>query len=175
MQYYLITPDSDVYDFLKILSDNSLDILNCISGEKLMDKWSPVPVELVKMKLRGDFPSMSGLVTFSEKALQLLKPIIENSVEFLPLECKDGSFYMINILEKATLDLDKAEVKSLSDGEIIRVKKYAFKKETVIEKQIFTPKEIHYSSPIVSEIFKETVEKNCLKGLIFKNIWQSDE
>lgn len=172
MQYYLIIPDSDVYDFLKISSDNSLEIIKSISGEKIGSKWLPVPVDLVKMKLSGDFPSMSGLVTFSEKAWRILEPIIKEKVETLSLLCKEGLFYAINILDMALIDLEKAEVKRFSDGEIIRIKKYAFKKDTVVGKQIFTPKGLSYSSPIVSETFKEIVEKNELKGLIFKKVWE---
>lgn len=172
MNYYLLIPDPDVYDSLRTLSDTSSDILNNIKGQKINDLWTPIPVGLVKMKHRGDFSSMSGLVTFNDKAWQILQPLIKHSVEALPLDCKVGIYYVINVLEKASLDLEKADIDKLPSGKIIRINKYAFKNETVIGKHIFTLKEKMYSKPIISETFKEIVEKNELKGLIFKKVWE---
>lgn len=170
MSYYLVVPDSDEYDNLKILAENALEMVNRLNGNKISASWQPVPVGRVHRKRRGDFPSMLGVVTFSERAWQTLKPLIGQSVEALPLLCKDELFYAINVFEKVSLDFERAEVKRLSDGVIIRVKKYAFKHEDITTKHIFTPKEVMYSKPIVSEAFKHIVEKNGLEGLIFKEI-----
>jgi hypothetical protein len=170
MDYYQIIPDSDTYDSLRIKAENSLDIYHSLSCQKLIEKWSPVPVGLVKMKLRGDFQSMSGFVTFNEKARVLLKPVLENFVQILPLEYKEGKFYVLNILGKASLDSERAEVERTSSGRIIEIDKYVFKEETVIGKHIFKPEELPYSNPIVSDVFKGFVEKNGLEGLIFKKV-----
>lgn len=174
MNYYQIIPDSDTYDSLRILAKNSLEIYKELSNTKPIENWLPVPVSIVKMKLKGDFPSMSGLVSFSEKALLTLKPIIKESVQVLPLQCKTGTFYAIKVLEKASLDFDKVEVDRSSSGRIIEIDKYAFKKETVIGKNIFTIEELTYSRPIVSEAFIEVVEQNKLEGLTIKKVWQME-
>jgi hypothetical protein len=175
MYYYKIIPNSDIYDSLRIQEDNSLDIYHSLSNQKSIEKWPPVHVSLIKMKLRGDFPSMTGFVTFSDKAWMILKPIIENCVQMLPLECKEGKYYALNVLGKTSLDLEKSEVDRSSSGRIIEVDKYVFKRDSVVGKHIFTPEELPYSNPIVSEVFKEVVEKNELKGLNFKIVWQNGD
>lgn len=49
MRYYLIIPDSDVYDHLRTLSENSDEQINQIIGNPLKNEWTPIPVALVKM------------------------------------------------------------------------------------------------------------------------------
>lgn len=117
---------------------------------------------------------MTGLVALSEKAWLILKPFIDKSVEALPLQSKEGTFFVINVLKRPKLNLSKSEVSRFSDGGIIRIQKYAFVKSSVSGKNIFIPEEIAYSKPIITEDLKKIIEENKLKGLIFKEIWDSE-
>ncbi len=62
-----------------------------------------------------------------------------------------------------------------SSGRIMLIDKYEFEKETVSGKHIFTVEGLPTLGTVVSEFFKEIVEKNGLEGLIFKKVWEMSE
>ncbi len=103
MNYYSIIPDSDTYDYLKILSKNSLDIYDRLSCHQQLDDSLPIPVSLGKMKRRGDFPSFLGLVTLSERAWQILSKNFEGNTLGYRFKPKQAIFMGLGFFKQLSL------------------------------------------------------------------------
>lgn len=175
MKIYEIVPDPDVYDSLYYVNDNDYRIVDHFLGYRPYDKapetWKPIPVAIEKMDKQGEFPSLSTARVFSSKALQILKPLIEKSVEFLPLQCDLGEFVMLKPTSIDCLDYERAKVKRFSSSDrVMNVLSYAFKSGSINDKNIFKIPEAR-ARVFVSQEFKDYVEKNNLEGLIFREIY----
>ena len=84
MAVYKLIQDSDTYDSL--LVDRETDRLFDEFGKSQGQTWRPLHVEVYSVGQAGDFPSLRRDVPiFSERAWQTLRPLIESSVEALPL------------------------------------------------------------------------------------------
>lgn len=192
MSIWMYIPDSDNHQTLAMV-DHELDGQlfhedNFRLGKPFPEPLPTIPViyqkeykELSKPQQRlarqgklprGDFPSLYGIeVIFSERALQVLWPLIQNSVQVIPLECEEGKLYLIHITN--TLDvLDRAQskIKWLSGYEdkiVFQVDHYVFHEERIVGETIFKVPEM-FTSTFVSDMFREAVEEHGLKGLIWK-------
>lgn len=172
MGFYIAIPDSDEFDSLVTVNPEDWDVFERFNGRPLASSWVPVPVKIYPGKRRGDFPSLISYVpVFSEKALQILEPLVGSSIEALPLQCKKGSFYAINVLDlAAALDLERSEIVRFSDGGIMDVERHVLKEDLLAGKNIFKLAEMPRDRVFVSEAFKKSVEENGLKGLIFRPV-----
>ena len=171
-RYYLITPDSDTYDSLLPSNPKDWSAFDLLIGKSLAEQWLPVNVQRMKSGKSGDFPSLANHVpVFSIRALQVLGPLLEDSIEALPLACKGHSFYAINVLKVLDcLDKDKSEITWLPSGGAMFIDRYVLKKDYIKGQHIFKMVEMVLRRPIVSEMFKKTVEQASLEGLIFEEI-----
>lgn len=178
MKIYEIVPDPDMYDSLYYVNDNDYRIANHFLGYRHYDKapetWRAIPVAIEKMDKQGEFPSLSTAIVFSNKALQILKPLIEKSVEFLPLQCYSGEFVILKPPSINCLDYECARVRRFpSSGRVMDVLSYAFKIESLNNKNIFKIPE-QKARVYVSQKFKDCVEGNKLEGLIFREIYSEE-
>jgi hypothetical protein len=153
--------------------------LHMFNGTKLSDNWV-VPKLLISKGSsykKCDFPYFScGLPLVSKKALDILLPIITDSVEILPMDVEGEMYYGINVLRVLdVVDYDKTDHWFLPSGKII-VEKYAFHNcDELWKYNIFKVTDNTMTSiPFVSDIFKTTVEENKLKGFSFKLVCDSD-
>ncbi len=134
---------------------------------------SPLQRKLVRQgKLtRGDFPSFFAIgVVFSDKALQVLWPLIEDSVQVIPLQCEEGRFDLIHVSDVVDcLDLERSVVDYILGGDLIsHVEHYEFKDLELLEgKGIFTIQGLR-ASTFVTDAFKALVEENDLRGLLWE-------
>lgn len=175
MNIWEIVPDSDLYDCL-YLADPSADYTEIFDTDKLghqrmRNSWVPVAVKIERKEQSGDFPSLPGGIppVFRQQALDILYPLIADSIEVLPLICETEKLYAINVLEVVDcLDHSRSRFKRFSDGGIMRVEEYVFR-EGCIEKDIFRIPEVDIFI-FVSDTFKMLVEDNELEGLIFRQI-----
>jgi hypothetical protein len=179
MKIYEIVPESNVYDSLYYIDDNDYRVIKHFLGFRPYDQapktWQPIRVAVDKMDKQGEFPALSIAIVFSSKALQILKPLIENSVEFFPLQCDSGEFVMLKPTSIDCLDYSRAEVRRFSSsGRVMDVLSYAFIKGSVDHKNIFTMPE-EKTRVFVSQEFKDCVESNKLEGLIFVEIYSESE
>ncbi|MEM7758157.1 MAG: DUF1629 domain-containing protein [Cyanobacteria bacterium P01_A01_bin.40] len=176
MKIYEIAPHSDKYDSFYCTGEDDYRIIKHFLGYRNFDKapafWRPIPVTIDRMEKSGEFPALSTAIVFSQKALQILKPLVEGSVEFLPLQCDSGEFVMLKITDIADcLDYTRAEVKRFpSSGRVMQVISYAFRKNCLDNKIIFKIPE-QKARVYVSQRFKDCVENNQLEGLIFSEIY----
>jgi hypothetical protein len=125
----------------------------------------------------GDFPNLSWAgPVFSQRAWDLLGPLIASSVEALPIIHPSGKrYYIINVLDVIDcLELERCETNrnsgSLKD-DFSAIYVYAFKEDMIRDKHIFKAPQTKYLEEYVSEEFKRVVEKNGLVGLAFRQIY----
>jgi hypothetical protein len=169
MKIYRYVPESDDYDCL----DNRGDWGSFDLGRPLAATWKPVRVEMDDHAGRtADFPSLLGPIpVFSERAWEVLQPLLGASVEALPLNCDRGIFFVVNVLDHVDcLDYDRAEVTHYSSGRVMMVDKFAFKPGSLHGKNMFKLPETAKSEVFVSESFKKIVEKAGLTGLWFEEL-----
>jgi hypothetical protein len=144
------------------------------SKEKLAASWTPVRVDIGSPeKSISDFPYLtSGTLICSDRALQVLLPIIADGVEVLPLQASVGSYQAIHVLEVIDcLDHDLSEFERLTSGNILRIVRYAFKPDYLKEKNIFKIPE-RKGTIFVSDLFKSFVEEQGLLGIVFSKVWE---
>ncbi|ANV74276.1 hypothetical protein BCM43_27865 (plasmid) [Bacillus thuringiensis] len=117
----------------------------------------------------------------SEKAKQVLKPLIGDNVEFLPLLRNSTSevYYLVHVLNVLdAIDSDKAIFKKLITGLIIGCKKFVFIPYVVQHEPVFKLNingKIHPNYLLVSDQFKNTILESDLKGFQFTEVWDSEE
>jgi len=145
--------------------------------------WKPVRVELWEdgdeaKKPIGHFPCLSGLapLAISARALELLSPLIQDQVEVLDLitEPPLGAFYVLNVFFADCLDHARSALVRYTNGGIMDVDKYAFHPGCLEGKHIFRLPEV-WTYVFVDDVFKQAVEQNGLKGLVFYTVPLVDE
>ena len=173
MKIYKYRPDSDTYNSLHNLGDFSAFYVT----KPLASGWEPPYREEDRTVGKvGDFPSLiGGVPVFSLRAWEVLRPLIDNTVEALPLETDGGRYYMIHVLDHVeALDYSRAEVTRFSEGGVMYVDSYAFKPGLLRGKHMFKLPETARSDVYVSETFKSLVEKAGLEGLALVYLAEAD-
>lgn len=170
MNVYKLIQDSDTYDSL-LASREARQRLDEF-GKPQAQSWEPLPVDVYSVGRSGDFPSLRRDVpVFSEGAWQVLRPLIELSVEALPLIGTKDSYLAINVLDIADcLDHSRAKISLLPSGGVMSVDKYVFKDGCLNNRHIFKLPETAVQEVLVSEEFKQLVERSGLKGLMFRKV-----
>ncbi len=137
--------------------------------------WSTEESKIIRAQRegqpRGDFVWLVGAesaAVFNDKALQVLRLLMGDSVEILPLQCEDDSVHLVNVIDMIDcLDQEKSTIKRYSNGSIMKIIRHVFKEELLQNKHIF--KLPQPQVPIyVSDTFKKTVEEHELRGLIWE-------
>ena len=174
MRIYRARPDVKNYAHLVQTSEEDpLILLHFIGYRKLdniQDSWKPITVELDSVGKLGDFPALVAYhLTFSERAWNLLYPLMAESVEPLPLRCNSGNYTTIRVVDVVDcLDHSRAVVRRFpSSDRVCGIDYYAFKEGCSGDRNIFTIPEIKLDM-FVSQKLKDCVESNELEGLIFK-------
>jgi len=168
---YLLIPDSDTYHSVCPCNSDGWNVLfDQFKGKPVGDAWTPIPVKFKKGQRRGDFPFLlTSIPVFSERALQVLKPLVANKVEVLPLECQEELLYAINVLDVVDcLDHSRSKFGFISGYRTI--KQYAFKKGSIGGHHLFKLDETPQNDVLVSNRFKSLVEQNGLLGLTFEPV-----
>ena len=182
--------DGDHYQSICLINDDDGKlIIGHFKGKSFPRPWEPLPVyypdweELMagateeekalwtppKGNLpRGDFPYLAAVPVFSDRAMNELLPLIEQSVQVLPLACEEDNLYIINVVDVVDcLDKVQSKLKRFSQGGVMRIEHHVFREEAIRDKHIFKIPEL--SVPVyVSDTFKAAVEDKGLEGLLWK-------
>lgn len=152
-------------------------IFNRLSeGVRCAGWWQPVPMEWTRAtarKNRGklvDFIGLMGLgLAFSDRAAEVLAPLIGDVIELLPLAYDGpGGFRVVNMLDIVDcLDEEGSQYERYDNGEIMIVDKYAFKPGSTDGHHLFKCKQCLLHD-LVSVEFKALVEEKGLVGAYFK-------
>ena len=124
----------------------------------------------------SDAPGFN-IPVFSKKALGILRPLIQNSIEELELQFQEAEYYGINVTTVLNvIDYAKSKYKMYSDGNrIMAFQKYAFRScDELSSYNIFKIVDEPTRRAFVSDIFRQTVEKNNLSGFKFRLVWDSE-
>jgi hypothetical protein len=180
MKIWKLTADVNNYDSM-MADDSNYDYTEVtLDGTSRADGWEPV--KLKRMYGKGlplsDFPHYYGDPIMSEKAINVLAPIIKDSVEYLPMMFDEKNYTMVNVIKVVNVvDYDKAVYKTFSDGKrILAFRKYIFRIcDDLLNNDIFKLVDEPRRAPFVSDRFKKYVEDNNLTGFEFELVWDSDE
>lgn len=176
MKIWHLQSDVNNYDTLVPIKKEDWDKL-LFAGNSLADNWTPVPVMINDEITPSDSPGLHpSAPIFSEHAVETLKNLINSSVEILPLRCRKGSYYAINVIE--VLDcIDYADSKFQrfpNSNKIMLFEKYSFKPESLRDKHIFKILDESTKRAFVSDTFKERVLSTGLIGFKFVLVWDSE-
>lgn len=185
MTFWRITEKSNMYrsfDFVDIaLGFGFADQFS--PGKSLSSTWIPPllclfegdeqfegDVEREQAKPIGDFPGFAGTIPliFSKRAIQILYPLINDSIEILPIDCDVEDYSIVNVLKVVDcLDHSRSKIKRMEGtGYIVSIDEYVFKEEMLEDVHIFQiPEDI--SAVFVSDVFKAVAEQHGLEGLAF--------
>ena len=139
MGFYIYTPDSDTYDSLVLARSQDYEKLKHFTGGKLASSWQPISARVEKGRKHSDFPSLASHVpVFSKRALDTLRSLLSGEIEALQLEVKNVDLFAINALKVSDcFDPNRAEIKLDSDGEVMRIARYAFDAQCSEGKHMF--------------------------------------
>ncbi len=173
---YEYTPDINHYMDVKVVS--GMNVGDVFYEDVPIGKtWEPVvfgnyPEQRGRRrKPEGDFPSSgySPQPLMTDQAWQALKPLIGDCCELLPcVHPTGGTYWLVHVLKSIdALDDSRAEVVRFDDGEIMRVKRFAFHEERIKGHPIFKLPHRRGNALIIGDEFRKIVEANDLKGLLF--------
>ena len=176
MKIYKFRPDVNNYRGITLCDEPSYEFFNQFDGRSLSSSWKTINVKEYEEDEgleRGDTPGFT-IPVLNERALSIIKPLIKDDVEILPLCCGGEKLFGINILNNTdAFDRNNAEYKTFKDGiKVMRILKYGFKEEMICGKHIFRIPE-EKKGVFVSEDFVNAVKSNHLKGFIFELVYST--
>ena len=180
MKIWQLYFEVDKYDNIIPISEFSADEIQSFDGRSKKYTWKPLPVKRMEPEKKLELSDAPGFIipVFSKKALEILFPLVQNSVEVLELEFPEKEFWGINVISMLdVIDYSKSKYKTFSDGKrIMAFQKYAFRMcDELVSNDIFKIVDEKRRRAFVSDRFKETVEKNNLSGFLFKLVWDSEQ
>ncbi|MED1092697.1 imm11 family protein [Bacillus paramycoides] len=149
----------------------------------LSDSWVAKFIEIIDEGDQSDCPifwGKSGVQIISEKAKQILEPLVGNNVEFLPLihKTENEKYNVIHVLRVLdALNVDNTIFKKLNSGLIIGCEEFSFIPSVVQNEMVFKVyinKKIHPNYLLVSDEFRNMVLESDLKGFEFVEVWDSE-
>ncbi|CVK19389.1 imm11 family protein [Sporomusa sphaeroides] len=176
MKIWHLIADVDNFENLTTLKQEDWEKLR-FDGKKLIDTWTPLAVRVIKDSKKSDTPGLSsGAPVLSLKAISILKDLIDDVVEVLPLVCSGGEYYIINVLDVVDcIDYERADFERYkSSGRIMLFNRYAFKPECVKGKHLFKIVDEPVRRPFVSDEFRNRVIESGLEGFKFEQVWDSE-
>jgi len=144
------------------------------NAHPLAKVWTPQPVG-GDVAPFVDYPCLEfATPAFSPKAVQALRPMLEESGELLELRHKNGSYFGLNVTKQSdALDVKKSMIKWFSDEVGISandIKRFEFHKSRLRGLSLFQLKQTP-QFVLVTEDFKQRVEAAALNGFQFTKVW----
>lgn len=182
MMFWILMEDVDNFSMLSPIDYDcralSQFLVDGKWGEALKSFWQPIKVKIIKNKYIGDIFSLDGCLhfVFSEKALNILLPLLQTSIEYLPIINVDNpndKLYVINILEVLDcLDHEKSNIEYfLNSKRVMMLRSPIILRSDILEnKHIFRLKDAPGLRIFVSDDFKRLIEENNLIGLRFYSL-----
>lgn len=170
----------DLYDNLIPVREFTAEEIQSFDGRKKKENWKPLPVKRMEPEKGLELSDAPGFTipVFSRRALEVLRPLIQNSAEELELLFPEEEYFGINVTTVLNvIDYAKSQYKTFSDGKRIMVfEKYAFNVcDEITQNNIFKIVDEPRRRPFVTDKFKKTVEENNLTGFKFKLVWDSEQ
>ena len=178
MKIWQLCFDVNNYANLQAIPPLTADEIQSFNGSKKLADWSPRRVEPIEIDLElGDAPGFT-IPVFSQKACDVLVPLMEHDVELLPLTCSKGAFFGVNVTNLLdVIDYENSVFRRFSDGKrIMAFQKYSFRVCNALNKcNIFKITDEPTRRAFVSDRFKTAIDKNGLKGFSLRLVWDNGE
>ncbi|MBI3562546.1 MAG: hypothetical protein HY080_12615 [Gammaproteobacteria bacterium] len=164
-------------------------VFDC-TGQKKAHDWRPPAIRWYdddgpnRNKYRD--PDIARIVSMawvlSPTTATLLRPVISDVAELLPLPFNDETWYFMNVFNQINdaLDREHSKYKIYRSGEVGYLLKPGFFADKVPHAKLFTMQEaapsIYYAEHHPDDnphTFKNVVEKNELFGLALMKIWEN--
>ena len=180
MNVFELAPDCNRYQNLVFASKKDWAILDQFDERRLIQSWTPPSVKVLRDDKfnrnlpPGDFPHLAVAVPlFSLRAVNVLRGMLEENGQILPLSCTEGEYYAFNVTTFIdALDESGSEVKRFKDGGVMRILKYAFFGDRLAGATIFKIPQFPRSEVYVTDEFRNLVIDNGLLGFKFINLWE---
>ena len=176
MKIWILDCDVDTYENL---TWETLDInfIQSFDGMEKKKDWNPMQVKRVyDRELSNTLGLSPHIPVFDEKAISVLNDLLIGNAEILPLDCKDGVFYAINVINVIDcIDYERSKYKTFRDGKrIMRFITYVFNEEKIKGTNLFKIIDEPLKRPFVSDEFRKRVVDNKLTGFKFELAWDSE-
>ena len=190
MQVYQFIENANTYSvpFDWDEEDKNIDYLLDEIVEKFFDEnkavgkaWQPSFFGVVNVQKKlGALGSLVryDIIVMSKSAVNILYPLIQNSVELLPYETEAGPYYIINVLDKGEYLNRKATDcdRILANGLCAGINKFVFDQNKLIDKHIFRIPD-RPTTRFISSEFVEACRRFNLEGIELGNkvkLWDSE-
>lgn len=157
-------------------------------GTPRLKDWLARPQQVEFLAARrplADFLGCSypGAFAVTHPINPLVASILEDVGELLPVTTQDGTALSLFSATPAfaCIDMDATKGERFSDGRLMIVEQFAFRTEALPRRSIFMPSEypgqlfaLQRDDIAPDRDFRFTVEKLGLKGMEFREVWNSD-
>jgi hypothetical protein len=192
MSIYLIQSDLESYDSLLKYPlapfddwwpqqgfESWVEVRFALNGHRVGSRWRPIPVYRYRGSPRRKYAGLAvdfhhsdvGWTAISEHALEVIRPLVGDAVEALPLEVVDHPeqrYYVLHVVDLVDcLDREHVEGRRIAEDAYTDITQYAFRPGTTDGHHLFRLPEIPLTVNLASEEFKQLVEANGLRGLTF--------
>ena len=186
MKVFKLAPDFAFQTFHTSDPNNSRDGEEeyLLDGKSKLSTWKPLPIFEADPGLElGNFAyCWDGGFVVDTSAAEVLKPILEQCAELLPLKgYKSRAYHLLNVLNCPDC-LDEQRTKwrvGKKNKTRFAIEEYAFMPEKLPDSTLFRiPKNVALFTvvdhPNSSAEFKKIVEREGLTGLKFDEVWSED-
>jgi hypothetical protein len=161
--------------------DENIDVLDC--EMRLGTIWRSPQIRLEKRERSPDIYVFHLHYAVSERAKDLLLPLVQDAAEFLPLSTESAvPLFVLHPLLRVDLGEDAVVTMNSVSGNIVVIQKYSFNPRELEEAMpIFQARQAVGSAArdaggpcsgvLVSEDFCTLVEKNELRGVVFDRVF----
>lgn len=150
-----------------------------INGAPRRRTWAPVPVEIVhedegKRLKRADSPWLGAhaLVLRQDVAASISRTLLEWG-ELLPLRCGEAALAIFNPTQVLdALDEQASDVRRFSNGRVMMVKRYAFRKSVIGASAAFKIPNLRSSPTFFTESLVSAWMAAGIRGVKFEVAWE---
>lgn len=185
MNVYELAPAPDLYQhFVLVREEQWSDLTSRFDGMPIGSAWTPFEVALLRddtedhrNRWPSDFPTLGTIPVFSQRAVEALQTMLTDNGELLPLYCKDcegGNYFAYNVTRVVdALDEARSQLKYFKDGGIMRVVRYEFRPDQLMDAVIFKIPQQRRSRVFVTDTFVQRAHAAHLVGFDFRPVWSA--
>jgi hypothetical protein len=187
MNVYDLLPvlDNPLFEGLALKEDAQPDLLDTWPSDWRANymTWEPrslratwrTPEVIGNVRRFNDYPTLGWRPAFSQRAVDMLRDLLEPNGELLPVRHRIGTYYFYNCTRMTNcVDLTKSKTIKLKDGIISRTEKLVFIDEMLTELSIFKVR-TQLLEIFCTQRFVDRVEREGLQGFLFVPIWPLPE
>jgi hypothetical protein len=165
----------DDSDLLEVAPKDWIRNYKTWQPKSLQATW-PTPEVIGDVRRFNDYPCINlSRPAFSQRAVDLLRDVLEPNGELLPVRHKIGTYYFYNCTRMVSAaDLDKSDVVRLNGGLITRTNGLVFLADRLAGLTIFKER-TQLSELFCTQDFVDRVESARLQGFVFVPIWPLPE